>query len=334
MASSDWNSIFAFPFSRQIRGEQLTVLPDLAPKKRKSGDQSDESSSSNEEDAVDTATEEHTSGQRKRALTPREIRRELATLNPPLYLPLTKTERRGGAQSLKQNHVKVLVALMHRCLRTGDFARAGRAWGMLLRTHYAHTPIDLRLRGLYGIGAEILLRQGSTSRSDGLQDQAGSMADQPLNFSRQGFEAAKVYYERLAIEYPYRHWHSNSISSLDFYLIMYGLWIASVQDTYRQARKTASEQWRESSHNEGMNVSSTAPQSDESVTQARETTINEIGAIETSMAELMIAPPHSESEDLKELRSMVGQWKRDLQPRSSPDESRGSSEIRGSSLES
>ncbi|KAI0409641.1 hypothetical protein F4802DRAFT_614307 [Xylaria palmicola] len=58
--------------------------------------------------------------------------------------------------SARVRHLNTMTAIMHRCLRDGDIARAKRAMGLLLRTR----DVDVRVDNLWAIGAEILMRDG------------------------------------------------------------------------------------------------------------------------------------------------------------------------------
>ena len=95
-------------------------------------------------------------------LTPVRLEEELASLKPPLiHSSLVNQSRRFSTSSLKQVHLATLNMLAHRCLLQGDYIRAGRAFGMLLRTELRGSHPDIRAQGLWGIGAEILVRNNS-----------------------------------------------------------------------------------------------------------------------------------------------------------------------------
>lgn len=87
---------------------------------------------------------------------------ELAVLNPPL----SNTDYRltqFPVFSLKQSHLATLTMLMHRCLLRGDYTRAGRAFGLLLRTEIEGQQVDIRSQNLWGIGVEVLCRRRGQS---------------------------------------------------------------------------------------------------------------------------------------------------------------------------
>ena len=67
--------------------------------------------------------------------------------------------------NLRQHHLAVVTTILHRSLLNGDYARAGRAWGMLLRAEFGGKAVDVRTHGRWGIGAEILLHRYSRGAS-------------------------------------------------------------------------------------------------------------------------------------------------------------------------
>lgn len=301
MAAKEWTSTFAFPMvvyvqKRQFEHENASGAGDAS--------ETEDAAESDAKEGRETDAGSTSLG----LLRPQEVRRQLAALNPPLHIPIQKHKNRTS--SMKVRHIKVLVALMHRCVREGDFARAGRAFGMLIRTTYADRTVDLRLRGLYGVGAEILLRQRSQAGAEATVPQPAhvwSVLHRP-GFSREGFEAAKAYYERLSQEYPYQDYRPHTVSSLDFYPIMYGLWIILIQDQLRQSLSTiAVDTSPQSMNQKDVNANPDA-------VKAREVAVAEISAVEESLVDLMIAPPFTDDGYLKQLRSSLGRWRQNLEP--------------------
>ena len=91
------------------------------------------------------------------SITPDNLQGQLRTSKPSVLRNTCQTHSaRPPASGLKQSHVAALSQLMHRCLRQSDFIRAGRAFGMLLRTEVRGLQPDIRQQDLWGIGAEIL----------------------------------------------------------------------------------------------------------------------------------------------------------------------------------
>lgn len=115
--------------------------------------------------------------------------------------------------SLRAKHQAVMTAILHRSLLEGDYARASRAYGLLIRC----TEVDVRR--IWGIGLEILLRrpefeaQGEESAGNG--EEAGgeipigreskkrgknSSIYKPENVSK-----ALEFLNRLILFHPYNH---------------------------------------------------------------------------------------------------------------------------------
>ncbi|KAI1757200.1 hypothetical protein F4782DRAFT_218214 [Xylaria castorea] len=64
--------------------------------------------------------------------------------------------------SARMRHLNTMTAIMHRCLRDGDIARAQRALGLLMRTR----DVDVRVDNLWVIGSEILMRDGEQQEEE------------------------------------------------------------------------------------------------------------------------------------------------------------------------
>lgn len=285
----------------------------------------------------------------KTRITPSHVQRELAELNPPLYVPsaLSKADpldnsRRNGATNLRNNHLNVLTTLMHRCLLKGDYERAGRAWGMLLRSQFNGRPIDLRSHGRWGIGAEILFQKTSqrlsvpTSRSDqnayeDISESGDTSSAARMFFSREGFKAARDYYERLILHHPSRVSHPHATSSSTFYPAMFGLWIYEICERSRKARHefervSARQSSRDSPSDDEDHTSSGHSSSssnagskwrdlemrlkNEELRQARE--------LVDMLEPLLVSPPLDKNVDLLQIRGMVGLWIADLIAGSNP----------------
>ncbi|EAT79978.2 hypothetical protein SNOG_12680 [Parastagonospora nodorum SN15] len=145
------------------------------------------------------------------------------------------TNKQNEATSLRKTHLNVLSTLMHRCLLEGDYERAGRAWGMLLRTHVAGGhPVDPRNHGRWGVGAEILLRKAPNRiiDSNNMSNIDGQFREHDM-FSEEGFDLAREYYERFIIQFPYRKLTPHSVDERTFYPAMFSLWVFEVCEKTR-----------------------------------------------------------------------------------------------------
>jgi hypothetical protein len=247
----------------------------------------------------------------------------LSTLSPPLYVPQSPAKQ----GNLRLKHLAVVTAILHRCLIEGDYVRAGRAWGLILREEIGGHPIDVRNEGRWGIGAEILLRRDtgvnpntSSSENNLSETQNEKTGTRPV-FTRKGFEEAKAYYERLIVQYPYRKASPESVSSLDFYPAMFGLWIYVVQEESNIARE------RRQNRNDGFSgspseendVMSESDLADEQgkgksdvIASIRSKELEEAQQIAARLDELLVSPPYSDSAELLRLRGMVALWIGDL----------------------
>lgn len=274
------------------------------------------------------------------------LRRELAGLSPPLYpshqsLTAAVGEDSQSGVGLRLRHLAVLNTIVHRCLLEGDFIRAGRAWGMLLRSEVQGRPIDLRAKGVWGIGAEILMRRDAqvaaerktASRPNDSSGDEHSGVDRgdrtdDVWFSREGFDKARMYYERLILQYPYRRTAPHSVSSLDFYPVMFGLWIYSIQEEYRIIKSRVEARGEEPGsdedeqmydiHNEQESVSPVttdqgkAFQQHEWLEDLRKSQLQQAEQVAARLDELLLSPPYSDSHQLIKIRGMMALWIGDL----------------------
>jgi hypothetical protein len=228
---------------------------------------------------------------------------ELQNLNPPLYLP----ESFARHTSLRTQHFAVMSTIFHRCLLEGDYVRASRAWGMILRDEFGGEAVDIRTDGRWGLGAEILLhrraqiaRERNSTMRDGEQvldsaaDSSSANKSQPLWFTKQGFQDAKDYYDRLILQYPFDITRAKSTGALDFYPAMFGLWIYIVQAEAKAARDEET---------------LTAAEQD----SVRKQELKDAQEIASRLDQLMTSPPYSDYGELLRLRGMIALWIGDLQ---------------------
>ncbi|KAF7587353.1 hypothetical protein BBP40_007365 [Aspergillus hancockii] len=261
--------------------------------------------------------EEATSSQRKN-----EVLKGLSSLSPPIYPP--QSAAYSGNPRLQ--HLAVLSAILHRCLLNGDYIRAGRAWGIILREEFHGSPVDVRTEGRWGIGAEILLRR-DRQLSDIASGTAGNVEENPktesskLYFTRKGFEDAKQYYETLVIQYPFRKSAPEFTSPLHFYPAMFGLWVYVAQEESNFARQDILNR-HETALREGSDDEDTASdvgshegskrQTQILIAETRAAELDEAQKIAARMDEVLVSPPYSDSRELLELRGMISLWIGDL----------------------
>ena len=253
------------------------------------------------------------------------IDEELAALKPPLYVPPANAEDKST--SLKRRHLDNITTILHRCMLKGDWARASRAWSLLLRTEISGRGIDVRRNGRWGIGAEILMRGGTQQYhevddkvpEDG-QDMSSRASDQPaqsnaeLQFSEQGFKLAREHYERLILQYSHTPYTQHSLNAIAIYPALFNIWIYEVQDRSKRARKRIL-----SADSEPVGSSDDSMRSDDSNTnknqiirQVRAQELEEALPIANRMDELLLSPPYDTSSSLLQIRGMVAMWISDL----------------------
>ncbi|KAH0544313.1 hypothetical protein FGG08_001576 [Glutinoglossum americanum] len=260
---------------------------------------------------------------------------ELALSSPPLFVPNSSYTKVSPIPAphrhskLRQHHLSVLTTVFHRCVLDGDFLRAGRAWGMILRAESGGKGVHLRREGRWGIGAEILLRRDTEMTMSGdtteqtVRDSNGN-TEHPEHstgawFTRQGFEKAKEYYERLALQYQFRKWVPHSVSSLDFYPAMFSTWIYTAQAEYKVGQNGSGKR-PEASLSQRDRLSGSEPTPSPRLHERhtseqenpRKKTLREAEEIAARMDELMLSPPYSDSIQLWKLRGMVSLWISDL----------------------
>ena len=257
-------------------------------------------------------------------------RAALANLNPPLaFDPSQEVSSRAAP---KQQHVAVLTTILHRCLLRRDWLRAGRAFGMLLRTEVAGQGVEIRRHGLWGIGAEILLRsegqikaemerkEGKVSGSQGGEHVVDG--NEPNFFTPEGFERARRYYERLIIQFPTRHWDSHDmLSATNFYRAMFGLWIAFIQDQRKKTCARVQERQRSPVTSSGSHASD---ENDERPGKVGAKIFQQVRELSKTLEDLKY--PYHDDPELHRLQLMVRSWLRDLVPDDASDSNLGTRE--------
>ncbi|CAP99406.1 Pc22g21180 [Penicillium rubens Wisconsin 54-1255] len=255
--------------------------------------------------------------QLRRETTSRRLK-DLAALSPPIYPP--QSAQQGN---IRFQHLGALTAILHRCMLQGDYVRAGRAWGLILREDYRGFQMDVRNEARWGIGAEILLRRDEqkTSANPGTTKVPNPMESTPINFTTKGFAAAKEYYDRLILNHPFTKSSPQSISSLHFYPAMFGLWVYITQEESKMTRKNISlrqeeepEEFSEDENSESEfgHRRKSLNKTDAAITATRALELEKAQQIAARMDQLLGSPPYSDSPELLELRGMICLWIGDL----------------------
>lgn len=228
------------------------------------------------------------------------LQQRLAALEPPLFTLAPAGKRR----QVQHQSLDVLTALLHRCLLEGDYARAGRAWGLILRTHVDGRPIDPRNHDRWGIGAELLLHRQTTHN-------ATEEPEGVSPYSEEGFELAREYYERLVVQHPPLKAHPNALSAVTFYPAMFSLWIYDVCERSKRARVRYMD--RQPVEDKADMVPDSADVDVEELKHAQE--------IAARLNQLMTSPPFDRHADMLQIRGMVGLWIADLMLKEKPKQS-------------
>lgn len=249
----------------------------------------------------------------KRENLPSHLLKGLSTLSTPIFPPQAPAHQ----GDLRLQHLAVLTSILHRCLLEGDYIRAGRAWGLILREDFRGFPVDIRYEGRWGIGAEILLRKSKPEVS--VESDTNDPA--PLPFTKKGFAEAKEYYERLVLNHPYSRTAPHAVSPLQFYPAMFGLWIYVAQKESNFARERISpdanvdDSLEEYSDDDSSSVDLDRWRSNKRhalIAKIRTEELEQAHQIATRIDSLLGSPPYSDCSELLELRGMVSLWIGDL----------------------
>lgn len=189
----------------------------------------------------------------------------------------------GPSSSLRNTHLAVMVTILHQSLEQKDYVRAAKAIAVILRTEISGRTIDIRHAGLWGIGAEILIRDRAV---DG-------------NISRNGFNKTKVFYDKLALQHPWHRSWPNVTNAQDFKLAMFDIWIYTVCMESRKIREQYVDEYE-------------ADISIDKELQAKRWELGEANTLSKEMDSLMGTVPFVDHLELIRLRAMVALWTADL----------------------
>lgn len=232
------------------------------------------------------------------------------------HAPLKRTKppsdrKRASPRNIKAQHVAVLTAILHKCMLEGDYIRAGRAFSKLLRLEMRGLKPDLRQFGLWGIGAEILLRRRGADSSDDVED----MSSQSTSLPQQGFQAARAYYDRLILQYPFRKANPTAVSALHFNLAMFGVWIFEVQERSQSALSALEDGMEASDVLEDLGVDTIENDVSEGIDAQpliKAWELEQARTIEGRIERLTLGPPFDKDAQLLRLGGMVALWISDL----------------------
>ena len=225
--------------------------------------------------------------------------------------------------SLKKRHVTVLTRLLHRNIFQKDYLRAGRAMGMLLRIEHNGHPMDLRIYNRWSLGAEILLcceahsAAIASSKDNSYLEEMDAHSPVPLGHAGEaGLNRAKDYYDRLLLHYPCRKYSSRHAIEMKFCMVMFGLWIYSIQARY----KSSIQHFNNPTQN-SVEISNGNHCSRQGGSKAIVATLPNLGNVQAAaialrdtkevvarLDELLLSPPHSDDPSLWRMQGMLFMW--------------------------
>ncbi|EXJ69008.1 uncharacterized protein A1O5_07943 [Cladophialophora psammophila CBS 110553] len=207
-----------------------------------------------------------------------------------------------SSRSFHGQHLAALTAVVHRSLFKEDFPRAARALGLMFHEDIVSKSAAVRTQGYMGIAAEVLLRNGTA------REPSPNPGVSALRFTHEGFEKAKLFYERLIVRHPYHKSWPEAVNAVDYYLAMFNLWIFVVQAESTD-ESTAHE-------DDESDVESATPSSraggfrNPSWKKVRE--LEQANQIASRMDTCMATVPCMDEAELIRLRAMVALWIADL----------------------
>lgn len=239
----------------------------------------------------------------------------------------------AGGEGFRRRHLAALAAVLHRNISEGDYLRAGRAWGILLRSESHGHPVDIRENDCWGLGAEVLYQRhlsytkNESEGGEGLILQgSGEHLLVPnksrILFNRKRFQEALNFYERLILQYPYRQISANTSIALDFHSALLGLLISS---SSADSNITNGTFWDdESISSEKRDQAGVKSLQGLKVNNFQRASLKQAKEIVARLDELLISPPYSNTSELCILRDMLALWILDLSITASPQETRNS----------
>lgn len=233
---------------------------------------------------------------------------KLSDLTPPLYhLPNIRATRKTPQS--KERHIDVLNTVLHTCLLDGDFERASRAFGLLLRAG-SMGPRFLRDRIVAGIGTEVLLRRDNSYRDNDDRTPSSSKANNktvdddgdeqmkstpstppPIAISPATFALVHTYLENLYIHFPMKS-RFGLDDQLNFFPAFYTIWVYQIIEAERQSLEA-----------------NTSSQGNETI---RLQTLRSAEDLSRSLTDRVGTPPTDKDPELLELRGFISLWLADL----------------------
>ena len=237
-------------------------------------------------------------------------------------------------QRTKYRHFTVLNAALYKTLQNGDYQRASRIFGMMLRfepsgARRAGNHVDLRKGELWSVGLEILLRRPTRTKNLSANRKPKEVSAEAASVdsfaSDDGFENAKDLLEKMILQYP-------SSKALDL----------SARESARTPPPTGNLRSRKglvTSHRlypilvglEIMQVDQRIKSQGESLESSEEiyaSNVADIFAILRRLQDIMTQPPHDKHVVLYGLAADVCLWASDYMTTSGREDQRNILELR------
>ncbi|KAG8631280.1 hypothetical protein KVT40_000420 [Elsinoe batatas] len=247
-----------------------------------------------------------------------------ASLNPPLHaVPPT---RQVEQSSLQRQHVAVMTSILHVSLLRGDYHRAGQAFGLLLRAAPSKTNVHLKSGGAWGIGAEILLRQGDKQALSSLAshsprsenptppsdiDHNEEDSSNHKSIPADNIAKAKKYYESLILQYPFDKLNPQSTDARTFYPALFSLMIYEASEGSKAAIAAVPPPSNHSSDSEDEAYDQDTDRQ-AAITDIKRAELSRARAIASQIDDIIVSPPYDRFVPLLRMRGMVGLWEADL----------------------
>jgi hypothetical protein len=268
------------------------------------------------------AEEETSGGETDRESTGAETGKEAepdAELDPAArQRKAAETRLRGIRRDrlARDRNVGALVGILRKCVAEGDMVRAKRAFGLLVRADINGRRVDLRSEGYWGLGAEILMRDGERP-SNGEEKRWGSVQNTVL---------LRRFLEDLIQLHPYSRQRPESISALDFYPVLFSCEMYNIHVELDMALERIESENEDDSdlHDDSMSLEERSKATKDKLRYRALVAMRDIAG---RMDELMMNIPYSKSFEMLRLRGMVALFMGDLEmpapPREEEEEEEG-----------
>ena len=249
--------------------------------------------------------------------------------NPkPQARPRPATQR--GPDFPRELQRRELRDAVYAFLERGEIAKAKRAFGLLLHiptTVFRSREVDLRFDNYWGLGAEILMREGEEAASE------SSSGPRRLGLAS-NMPSVKKYFQTLILRHPYSASRPSALSALHFYSSLWGYEIYNIhveQKLALQQLPTEAADWDdmdvaeeqgyqyedELDYLEQQGGDSPGPRGrqahlNERREQIRRHALESLLEVISRMDNIMTDAPFSRSDDLLRLRGMASLYLGDL----------------------